>query len=332
MTFTLKLNKSKQISFRINPKGTGVDFILTLPGITITLTKRTSKSKSISNIGENAFPVTRVNNANIQQFQSVQYRLLISKISRLLKLNSLSNWLCPIILLAGILLLPLPSLRNRQPITIRSTIIVFSGIIGILGIIIKVYLHTFGKVKLHNYLDLENIHELPVWQDLMNSETLWQIIGITKLPPEDTREHAGSTIWYDRVPVKRKAKAPFYLKVTGPILQLILKNETLILVPGIYILVHKSKVGIIDASAVRYTSQSIAYPETENLPADAHILRYTWKYVNKDGSKDKRYNANVQVPICNYGFIQLKSDSGLNIMLLSSSTSHKVLLEGHPDL
>jgi len=332
MTFALKLNKSKQISFRIHPKDTGVDFILTLPGITMTLTKKTSKTKSITDSVGKPLPITKINTGSVSRFQPVKYRFLISKISRLLRLNSLSNWLCPIVLLSVLPLLPLSLLQEKVPTFIKDSFMIFTMILGLMGILMKIYVHSLGRVKIHPYLDLEIHQEPPVWQELMKPDMLWEIVGNAHLEPEDTREHAGCSVWYERVPVKRKAKAPYYMKADCPILQLKLMHMTLILIPGIHILIQKTKVGIIEASPSDYTFQTIAYPETDRLPADAKVLHYTWKYVNKDGSKDKRYHNNIQVPICNYGLIQFESDTGLHIMLLTSSTSHKAQSEDHRDL
>ena len=45
MAFRIRLNKSKTISFRINPLKSGTQFALTLPGITITLTLKSKMER-----------------------------------------------------------------------------------------------------------------------------------------------------------------------------------------------------------------------------------------------------------------------------------------------
>ena len=48
------------------------------------------------------------------------------------------------------------------------------------------------------------------------------------------------------------------------------------------------------------------------VPDDAKVVEYTWAKVNKNGTPDKRYKDNYQIPIVGYGMIQLTSAGGLN--------------------
>lgn len=57
----------------------------------------------------------------------------------------------------------------------------------------------------------------------------------------------------------------------------------------------------------------------DKVPRDAKIVDYTWKYVNKDGSPDKRFKDNRKLPICLYGSIHLLSGEGLDIELRCSN-------------
>jgi hypothetical protein len=47
------------------------------------------------------------------------------------------------------------------------------------------------------------------------------------------------------------------------------------------------------------------------LPSDANVVDYTYQYVNKNGSPDKRYSYNPQIPIALYYELVLKSKKGL---------------------
>lgn len=50
----------------------------------------------------------------------------------------------------------------------------------------------------------------------------------------------------------------------------------------------------------------------EAVPTDAELIGHTWKKANKDGSPDRRFVDNYQIPILKYGDIRLTSPSGLN--------------------
>jgi len=51
------------------------------------------------------------------------------------------------------------------------------------------------------------------------------------------------------------------------------------------------------------------------------LIGYTWKKANKDGSPDRRFANNYQIPILAYGGIRLTSKSGLNEEYLISNAA-----------
>ena len=52
--------------------------------------------------------------------------------------------------------------------------------------------------------------------------------------------------------------------------------------------------------------------EEEALPEDTSIVGQTWAKANKDGSPDKRFKGNYQIPIALYGKISITSATGMN--------------------
>src|SRR5262249_55541386 len=59
----------------------------------------------------------------------------------------------------------------------------------------------------------------------------------------------------------------------------------------------------------------IRFIEEESVPSDAPVVDQTWRYVNKTGGPDRRFNSNKQLPICLYGELCFRSGSGLNFKL-----------------
>jgi hypothetical protein len=53
------------------------------------------------------------------------------------------------------------------------------------------------------------------------------------------------------------------------------------------------------------------FREQDAVPSDAKQVGTTWRYVNKNGTPDKRFNNNTQIPIMRYGVIHFTSSSGL---------------------
>lgn len=59
--------------------------------------------------------------------------------------------------------------------------------------------------------------------------------------------------------------------------------------------------------------------ESNQVPSDAKIIDYTWLHVNKNGTPDKRFKNNPQLPISLYGSISIKSTNGLHVELQCSN-------------
>ena len=51
--------------------------------------------------------------------------------------------------------------------------------------------------------------------------------------------------------------------------------------------------------------------EEEFVPSDAEQVGATWKRANKDGSRDRRFNDNYQIPVLRYGALAFSSPTGL---------------------
>lgn len=90
--------------------------------------------------------------------------------------------------------------------------------------------------------------------------------------------------------------------------------------PG-FVLLHISAdaFALVDVSEVEIESGIAAFIEEEAVPADARIVRQTWKKANKDGSPDRRFANNYQIPVVEYGRLAISSPSGLNEEYMLSS-------------
>ena len=74
-------------------------------------------------------------------------------------------------------------------------------------------------------------------------------------------------------------------------------------------------INSISYTDIRYTSSEITFIESEPVPLDAIGVGTTWQYVNKDGSPDRRFNNNRELPILRYGILELEGISGLRLTL-----------------
>jgi hypothetical protein len=61
--------------------------------------------------------------------------------------------------------------------------------------------------------------------------------------------------------------------------------------------------------------------EEEGIPNDSKIIGESWAKINKDGTPDKRFKGNYQIPIVEYAEIEFKSNSGIYEVFMFSNTS-----------
>ena len=85
--------------------------------------------------------------------------------------------------------------------------------------------------------------------------------------------------------------------------------------------------GIVDLKNIRFNYSDSNFIEEESVPSDSKNVGYTWKYCNKNGSPDRRYANNYQIPIQRYGEIAISSSEGLNEeFMISNSESTELFI------
>lgn len=77
-------------------------------------------------------------------------------------------------------------------------------------------------------------------------------------------------------------------------------------------------------AAVPYANVQVSttlgrFVESGRAPSDARILGYNWQYPNKDGSRDRRFNNNRQLPVIEVVYLGLQSAGGLQLLLQASN-------------
>jgi Protein of unknown function (DUF4236) len=73
----------------------------------------------------------------------------------------------------------------------------------------------------------------------------------------------------------------------------------------------RSDFGLIEFGQFECQLAQSNFVEEEAVPSDAERVGTTWKRANKDGSRDRRFNDNYQIPILRYGALVLASPTGL---------------------
>ncbi len=75
---------------------------------------------------------------------------------------------------------------------------------------------------------------------------------------------------------------------------------------------NKKDFAIIGLNELNLQQSYVRFTETGIVPRDSKVIDRTWAKVNKNGTPDKRFKGNYQIPIAKYGQINLRTNTGLN--------------------
>lgn len=96
--------------------------------------------------------------------------------------------------------------------------------------------------------------------------------------------------------------------------------------PG-FVIVHEQALdfAILDYSEFTVEYAVTRFIETEPVPPDTKEVGKTWVKVNKDGSPDRRFSNNYQIPVVEYGELTFRSKTGLQERYLFSNRNYSEL-------
>lgn len=127
----------------------------------------------------------------------------------------------------------------------------------------------------------------------------------------DPRYHAGAGQLINRRRLAVGYRDPPYIKTNLSVPFLPMGGHSLYFLPD-YLLVYASNgVGAIAYSDLSVSADTTQFIEDGFVPYDAVVVGHTWRYVNKNGGPDRRFNNNRQLPICKYEELRIASSTGL---------------------
>lgn len=150
------------------------------------------------------------------------------------------------------------------------------------------------------------------YKTLITCEKIWDITSSVSNDRAATRSAATSVV--TRRPVKIGFGNIDIIKSKYDALHFENANGgDLYIYPAFLVVVdsHK-KFGLVDIREIDFDFKGQRFIEDEKVPSDAMVVDQTWAKVNKNGSPDKRFKGNYQIPICQYGDAEFSSSTGLN--------------------
>lgn len=150
------------------------------------------------------------------------------------------------------------------------------------------------------------------------SEKIWFIDNQQNVINE--KYHGGASTTINRTDCIPTNKIPFLFLSNEKAICFKRKKETLIFLPDNLFVIRNKKIEAISYSDLTFSITQSQIIENKTIPLDSNIVDNTWRYINKDGSPDKRFKDNYKLPICLYGKLAIYSKTKkINICLLFSN-------------
>ena len=152
---------------------------------------------------------------------------------------------------------------------------------------------------------------------LSRSTRIWRIQ--TTQQNFDWKRNAGASSLITRQAVYVGRQQPPFIATNVDVWSINLNDMTLFFMPDYVFVRQNASYGAISYESLSVSFAATRYIEEQGVPPDARVIDHTWQYVNKKGGPDRRFANNRQLPIAQYGLIQIQSLTGLNIHLYVSS-------------
>lgn len=202
----------------------------------------------------------------------------------------------------------------------------FGFLLGLIPVALGAYLDSYRRVSVVFYeIDgaaSRSYQELiKAFDGLIACGGKWHVAAGGKVTDFQTwKRNAGAAHLVAKSATALEYRVPTVMKsnITPPAIQV--GKQWLYFLPDVLLIAHDGKFGAVAYENIQLAFQDSRFIEEGAVPSDAQVVDYTWRYVNKNGGPDRRFNNNIQIPICLYEALHLSSSSGLNELLEFSKT------------
>lgn len=164
-------------------------------------------------------------------------------------------------------------------------------------------------------------------EQLLTSAAAWHVASRGAV--HDSKYHAGASSLVERKATKVKRMSPPYVQTNVETIAIGVGRQTLHFFPDRVLVYDVNGVGAVSYGQLRLLVEPTRFIEDSSPPSDATVVGQTWRYVNKSGGPDRRFNNNTQLPICLYDEMSLSSASGLNeVVQFSKAGVAKTFAQG----
>jgi hypothetical protein len=234
-----------------------------------------------------------------------------------------------------ILLLAIATVATAIYLGLPAPIIGLVACAGAVAVIVSAYRDTLKKTTVLLYdFDDDALGAFANLDGAFNqanaSQCIWHVQS--KAAVLDRKYHAGASSVIDTEKIRLFKSAPPGVKTNILPMVTPLGRKRLYFLPDRVLLLDAVGFGAISYQGLRVELEKSTFITGDvTAPADARIVNYTWRYVNKQkgGGPDHRFRDNPQIPVIETGDLAFSTDSGFSAKLkFSNLVAAEALVNG----
>lgn len=151
---------------------------------------------------------------------------------------------------------------------------------------------------------------------LATARGFWHVQGQADV--HDRRYHAGASNLSALGDSHVSFASPTFLRTNVDVFSIPVGRQTLYFFPDRLLIADAKGIGALSYKELSVDVIPTRFIEERAVPSDTQVVDQTWRYLNKNGTPDRRFRDNRQLPVCQYSKIHLTTSSGLNEMVMVS--------------
>ncbi len=224
------------------------------------------------------------------------------------------NWFKMYAVVVLVLALPL--------LTVPPALIAFLLLVGVPGYFLYRWNRDRRTARLFYDIDSEElVYRLgicnAVGEALSGTARLWHIYSSKAVG--DQKRNAGASALISRTVTKSHLGSLQGIQLNVEPWSITVGPQQLLFLPDRLIVHENRRFAAVPYEHLSAELSLSRFIEEEGVPPDAKQVDVTWRYVNKSGGPDRRFNDNKQLPVLQYGRLTLSTPTGMTIVIESSN-------------
>lgn len=156
--------------------------------------------------------------------------------------------------------------------------------------------------------------------NLSKSARIWLLTS--KVETFDWKRNAGASSLISRSRAVVNRISPPFIQTRIKTFSLTLNSIQLFFLPDQIFVYQNGKYGAVNYSSLLIDEMPTRFIEDETVPSDSCVIDTAWQYVRRDGGPDLRFKNNRQLPVVQYGYVEIFSSTGLRLRFYISNPEY----------